>query len=663
MSKHGIGGAVLLMLIGVGGAASAATDDVATVAAKFGALPAVEDISLSPDGSKLAVVSPLPDGQGLSVVDYSAGGKVKPIATIESKDGRISKCSWPTSERIICRVYGIADTGALLLGFTRNFAVNADGSKMVQLTARQGTNALGPMQDGGTLIDWDLPDHPGQILVSRQFVPEASTGTRLAQTGEGLGVEMVDTASLRRVTVERPRPSATSYISDGHGQIRVMVSQPIDSTGNLSNTIEYLYRKPGSRDWQRLSTATAGAQSTSGFTPEAVDSAKNVAYGFDNTDGFVKLVSLSLDGANRREDVLSRPGVDVDQLIQIGRSERVVGASYATDRRTTEYFDPALKALSAALGKALPGAPKVDFLDATQGEDKLLLIASGDTSPGMTYLFDKKTRGLEEVLPIRPHLDSVSLAPMKSITFTAQDGTSIPGYLTLPIGTSGKGLPAIVMPHGGPSSRDEWGFDWLVQFFAARGYAVLQPNFRGSSGYGSAWYQKNGFQSWRTAIGDVNDAGRWLVKQGTADGGRLAIVGWSYGGYAALQSAALDPDLFKAIVAVAPVTDLTILRDEASQYVNGRLVAQFIGTGAHLREGSPAQNAAKIKAPVLLFHGTRDLNVGVRESQIMNDRLKSAGKQVTYIEFPKLDHQLVNAAARTRLLSESDAFLRKSLGM
>src|SRR3546814_16872493 len=123
------------------------------------------------------------------------------------------------------------------------------------------------------------------------------------------------------------------------------------------------------------------------------------------------------------------------------------------------------------------------------------------------------------------------------------------------------------MPHGGPASRDQWGFDWLTQFFVNRGYAVLQPNYRGSTGYGDDWFNDNAWHSWKTAIGDVNDAGRWLVKQGIADPAKLAIVGWSHGGYAALQSNVLDPALFHAVVAVAPVTDLGLLRAAHTGYV------------------------------------------------------------------------------------------------
>ena len=350
-------------------------------------------------------------------------------------------------------------------------------------------------------------------------------------------------------------------------------------------------------------------------------------------------------------------------MITIGRQRKVVGASYATERRTIEYFDPALAALSRALTKALPGKPNVDIIDSDDSGSKLIVLAWSDTNPGMFYLLDRKTNKLEELLPVRQDLAEVPLAPMKPVTYKAADGTVIPAYLTLPLGSSGKGLPAIVMPHGGPGSRDEWGFDWLVQYYAARGYAVLQPNFRGSAGYGSAWYQQNGFKSWRVAVGDVNDAGRWLISQGIAAPDKLAVVGWSYGGYAALQSPVLDPGLFKAIVAIAPVTDLERLRKEAEPYSNFPLVNAFIGTGAHVREGSPAQNAAAIKVPVLLFHGTMDQNVGVGESRLMADKLRGAGRTVTYVEFPGLSHQLNDSAARTRLLSESDAFLRKIFGL
>jgi dipeptidyl aminopeptidase/acylaminoacyl peptidase len=392
-----------------------------------------------------------------------------------------------------------------------------------------------------------------------------------------------------------------------------------------------------------------------------VDAAKNVAYGMDDLNGRQAVYSVALDGTGKKSLLFSRPDVDVDGLITIGRKDRVIGASYAIDRRHVEIFDPEMKQLREKLAKALPSTPIINIIDATEDEKQLLVLALSDVNPGTYYLLDRGTHKMAEVLPVRAALSGMPLAQQKAISFPAADGTMIPAYLTLPPGSSGKNIAAVVMPHGGPSARDEWGFDWLSQFFAMRGYAVLQPNFRGSAGYGEQWFMDNGFRSWRTAVGDVNDAGRWLQREGIAAPGKLAIVGWSYGGYAALQSAVLDPGLFKAIVAIAPVTDLDLLRNQYLNFTSYRLVDAEIGRGPHVAEGSPARNAGKIQAPVLLFHGDKDENVRVEESRLMKNRLSEAGKQVEYVEFPGLDHQLADATARTRLLSTSDAFLRKQL--
>lgn len=651
-----------LALAGVAVVPQTAQAQAVDAAARFGALPAVQDISVSPDGNRIAIVSPRPFGQVLLVVDRTGDSTLKSIMRAERKDGKLTSCVWSTNSRIVCQLRGIVNDAGILLGYSRNVAVDSNGTKLVQLTARDSLNAMGIMQNGGTVLDWDLPDQPGTVLVSRQFVPDRAIGTLLASTAKGLGVEALDTVTLRRTIVERARVNAVDYISDGHGAIRIMGSQAIGATGYLSGKVRYSYRPVGSREWAPLSVVNMDAV-YDGFDPHAVDSRSNRVYGFDDNNGYRALYSIALDPSLKKDLVLSRPDVDVDRLIRIGRDARVVGASYATERRTTEYFDPELRKLTAALGKALPGQPLVGIIDANQDESKLLVVASADTNPGVVYLYDKATRQLEEVLPLRPDVRTLALAPMKPITYKAGDGTSIPAYLTLPPGSDGKGLPAIVMPHGGPSSRDEWGFDWLVQYFASRGYAVLQPNYRGSAGYGSAWYQKNGFRSWRTAVGDVNDAGRWLLSQGIAAPGKLAGVGWSYGGYAVLQSPVLDPDLFKAIVAIAPVTDLERLRQESSNYLTGSIVSRFIGEGPHVREGSPAQNARVFKAPVLMFHGDLDQNVGIGESRLMRSNLQSAGKQVTLVEFDGLDHHLEDAAARTRMLSDSDSFLRKHLGL
>ncbi len=207
------------------------------------------------------------------------------------------------------------------------------------------------------------------------------------------------------------------------------------------------------------------------------------------------------------------------------------------------------------------------------------------------------------------------------------------------------------------------GFDWLAQFYAARGYAVLQPEYRGSAGYGDAWFLNNGFKSWQTAIGDVVAAGRWLVNQGIADPAKLGIVGWSYGGYAALQSVDVEPGLFKAIVAIAPVTDLSALKNEHGFWSDFFLVGDFVGSGDNMRDGSPITHANKFKQPVLLFHGTADRNVSVEESRKMAAALKAAGAQAELVTFEDRDHALEDSQVRADMLRQSDAFLRRAFGM
>lgn len=631
-------------------------------ARRFGALESVEQISISPDGAHTAFIGNHPQGQMVFVADVDAGGLPASIFTLPYNEGNLTWCRWVSNGRLICEISYVVDSTGTKFGMTRLFAINSDGSQPVKLTAGTSDRALGYSLYGGDVLDWDVKDEPGSVLMMRNYVPESDIGSNIRRDDEGMGVELLDTVSLKRRKYELPRRDAREFITDGHGAVRVMGTLGSTEAG-LKREIRYFYRKTGSREWLPLSTVDLLDPRKVEFNPYAVDRSRNVVYGFGDNNGTKALFSISLDNPMTREVVLARSDVDIDQLVRIGREGRVVGASYATERRTVEFFDPELRKLRTALGRALPGNPDITFVDSSADETRLLLMASSDTNSGVFYIYDKTSRKLAELLPVRSELQGVALAPVKPVTYAAADGTQIPGYLTLPRGSTGKGLPAIVIPHGGPGARDEFGFDWLAQYFAARGYAVLQPNFRGSAGYGAAWYQKNGFQSWRIAIGDINDAGRWLVDQGIAAPKKLGIVGWSYGGYAALQSSVIDADLFKAIVAIAPVTDLEQLRQQSAGYGNFTLVDEYIGQGPHVREGSPAQNAQLIKAPVLMFHGTFDRNVDIDQSRLMEKRLRGAGKQVTLIEFPNLAHGLSDASARARMLSETDAFLRENFGL
>jgi len=633
--------------------AFAQIDDLSTA---FGARTAVQQMSLSPDGTKIAfVASTKGQASRLQTIDLAAGNKVTNILAASGKPERLGGCGWVSHTRLACLIYGTLYDGIAPNYFTRIVAVNADGTGLKMLSNRQSDRALYRALAGGGILDY-LPGKDGKVLMARPYVPEGKIGSLITKTEEGLGVDEIDSTTLQSKRVVKPVRDAILFISDGKGEVRIMGLADLRAD-YLSGVTKYRFRPKGSTDWQYLSDYDSVANT--GFQPMVIDETDNSVLGFEKLDGRIAVYRVKLDGTGQKTLVFSHDKVDSDSIVTIGRSNRPIGVGYVLNERMVQYFDPELEALRGRLAKAMPGLA-LSIIDASEDEQKLLIWATSDINAGQYFLLDRSTKQLRPLLAARPELQQVQLAKVRPVEVLASDGTKVPAYLTLPVGRESRNLPAIVMPHGGPSARDEWGFDWLPQFFAARGYAVLQPNYRGSSGYGDEWYQKNGFQSWATAIGDVTDSGRWLVSQGIADPKRLAIFGWSYGGYAALQSGAVAPDLFKAIIAVAPVTDLNLLRKDSAGYLNYRVVAEFIGSGPHVKEGSPAQRASQIKAPVMIVHGTMDVNVDVGHARLMVDRLQDAGRAPDYWEVPDLDHSLEDSAVRRDLLRKSDAFLQKA---
>jgi dipeptidyl aminopeptidase/acylaminoacyl peptidase len=251
---------------------------------------------------------------------------------------------------------------------------------------------------------------------------------------------------------------------------------------------------------------------------------------------------------------------------------------------------------------------------------------------------------------------------MKPIRYPARDGLEIPAYLTLPVGAAGP-LPTVIFPHGGPESRDYWDFDWLAQFMAAKGFAVLQSNYRGSAGYGEGWTGEGGFRAWRTAINDLTDGAQYLVKEGIADPARICVVGWSYGGYAALMSGVEEPDRYRCLVSIAGVSDPEMLIKVARHFTNRKEVLEHISRDAEvIDKGSPLKRASEIRAPVLLFHGDQDINVTIDHSEKMARALERAKKPVEYIEYEDVEHQIWRNRYRVDMLDRIGSFLDAHIG-
>ena len=627
-------------------------------AARFGALESVIGISLSPDGNWIAYLAPQRGrARALYVVGTEEGAVPRLVLQSDGNPQDLDWCEWVTDARLVCNILSREMVAGDLIGASAIIAVDAANGAVRPLSTHRGTDALFNDRRGGAIVDW-LPQESGAILMMRSYVPEARLGSNIASDAEGMGVDRIDLETGASRRVETPRRNAVDYVSDGNGRVRVMASQLFNrDTGRVDETIHYFLRPAAGGDWRPLTTYDVTSEQ--GLLIVAVDAASDSAIGYQKVDGRLAVVSLALDGSGRSTTIFSHPEVDVDSLIRVGRNRRIVGASFVTEKRQAVMTDPGFATMSRSLSRAL-GGRSVHVVDSSADNSRHLIWAGSDIDSGEYYLFTPALRQIRPLLQERPLLTGITLSPVTAIAYPAADGTMIPGYLTLPPGrTDARGLPAVVMPHGGPSARDEWGFDWMAQYLAGQGFAVLQPNFRGSSGYGDAWYQNNGFQSWRTAIGDVTDGGRWLVSAQGVDPAKLSIVGWSYGGYAALQSGVLAPDLFKAIVAIAPVADLAQLRREGDRYSTGRIERNFIGSGPHLREGSPAQNAAAIRVPVLMFHGSYDQNVDIEQSRTMLRALQGAGGRVELIEYETLAHSLGTREARTDMLRRIAAFLPK----
>lgn len=628
-------------LIAVPGASSAsAAPSAHELAVAFGARPAVTQVSLSPDGKRVAFVAPRPgQGAALYVVATTEGAEPKRVAVASGAPERLAECRWATNAKLICLIYGqqpradpmMAPGGAWGVPFENLVVVPADGGGGVQAPQQV---PLG----GGMVVDW-LPGETDAVLVGFPVhLPYGPFDYHLARydltKGKAHGWDDYSRCS-------------GGCLTDGRGQIR------IDANEDRSGTLTYRYRAADRSDWRLFGTYRPLAGE--GFAPAAVDAATNLAWGFRKLNGRLAVYTKALDASAVETQIYARPDVDVGGIVKIGRQQRVVGVSYVTDTLHFRYTDPDLAALAASLAKALPSTPIIRIVDASDNERQLLILAGSDVEPGRYYLLDRDTLRLQRLMDIRPQLDGIVLAPMKAISYPAADGTNIPAYLTLPPGVSQRGR-AIVLPHGGPSARDDWGFDWLAQYYAARGYAVLQPEFRGSDGYGDDWFRDQGFAEWRAAVADIDAGARWLVAEGITDQRHLAIVGWSYGGYAALQAASTDPDLYRAVVAVAPVTDVGLIRGGMVRYVDRASLNQFLGKEIG-DDASPVHNAERITIPTMLVHGTFDLNVGYEHSRRMVARLKASGKQPTFLTFDRLDHQLDDGAARAKLLEQSDAFI------
>jgi len=430
------------------------------------------------------------------------------------------------------------------------------------------------------------------------------------------------------------------------------------------NDLRWKYRRSGKSKWRKLhKTKIADLYDLEHhYIPVGFGEDPDRLLVVKPHDGRLALWSEDLNGKRDDEVVFSHPEVDIAGTLVLGKFKRTVAVAYHTDRLHWHFFDEALEKISELLTSHHPGKI-VSVFDESWDRRYYIVYVGSDRDSGTFYRFDVEKKKLLKISSMYPLHESRTLSPMKAVRYPARDGTEIPAYLTLPVDAKEGALPAVILPHGGPTSRDYWQFHWIVQFLAAKGYAVLQSNYRGSGGYGTDWAGEGGFRAWRTAVNDLTDGAKYLVEQGVVDPARICVVGWSYGGYAALMSGVEEPERYRCLVSIAGVTDPEMLIEDHSHFMNRQALQKFIGRDDEVaKRGSPWKRASEIRAPVLLFHGDQDINVLVHHSQRMSTALKRAKKSVEYIEYEDVEHSIRRNDYRVDMLDRIGSFLDEHIG-
>jgi dipeptidyl aminopeptidase/acylaminoacyl peptidase len=396
-------------------------------------------------------------------------------------------------------------------------------------------------------------------------------------------------------------------------------------------------------------------------------------YMISNKGAGVDLARLVLfdPKTGKEESVESDPmsRVDLENAAFSKVTDELIYTLYVDDRQRFYFKDRAFAEDYKFLRKKLPNR-EIFFDSSTSDEMTWLISALGDTEPGEKYLFDRKSKKLELQYRVREKLPREALAELKPIRYKSSDGLEIPAYLALPRGLAPKSLPTIILPHGGPGARDYWGYDSITQFLANRGYAVLLPNFRGSTGYGKK-FQDAGNGQWGDRMqDDVTWGVKYLISRGISDPKRIGIMGSSYGGYAALVGLTSTPDLYAAAVAVNAENNLvTLLASMPADWEAERImIYKRVGDPttaegkAQLMRQSPLTHADKIKAPLLLVQGANDPRVKKRQTDEIVISLRDRGFPVEYMVAPDEGHGFARPVNRMAMLAMAEKFLAKHLG-
>jgi dipeptidyl aminopeptidase/acylaminoacyl peptidase len=604
----------------------------------YGMLPLIEHPALSPDGTMVALLTSLHGRRCVAVHDLDV---VKPPQVVCPGRFEVKWFAWKTNNRLLVSVY--ASTmfrGQRLVSESRLLGMNVDGSNIKELISPREGRFINYSTDN--VLDF-LKDDPDHILLT------AFTMSAIAPD-----IFKVDVNSGDKETLVASRDNIFRWITDDKGRPRLGMAL-------VDRKLQFLYRDDLTSDFTKVDGMDIIGES--GFVPLGLAEQPGMIYVMSNHETGRNCIYL-YDIKNRKivDRYASEPDFDIEGMIW--HDKRPIGYTYSDDVSHQVFIDPAWKHDADSIARSLPGS-RILLIDRTDDGHRVLVEVAEGNLPPTFYVLTRKPGQKTTLDPLgaeRPYIPEDSVAPMKPVTYRSRDGLQIHAYLTLPVGVTKGPIPFVVLPHGGPWARDFLGFDYLSQMIASRGYGVLQPNFRGSTGYGGAFLAA-GFREWgRKMQDDVTDGTRWLIDQKLADPSRICIVGWSYGGYAALMGVVREPTLYRCAASMAGVTDLRHLMPVNGALFSALAVPQLDGDKSLMDVNSPARNADKMNVPILLAHGRQDVNVSVKDSEEMERALRDAGKHVDAIYFDSDDHFLFEEGDRIAFLKKLEGFLKENLG-
>lgn len=617
----------------------------------YGSAPDYDSPRISPTGTHLAILMPLGENGGVKILDLAKGTS----CGIAPSTVKVRSAFWVGPNRLAVRVSfffrpkGVPSSQSQYqYEISRNITMNAD--------CKGSYDVLRDHPDYGQLAGFDYVGR----AADGAFLLFAAYTTHTMR--DSYDVYKIDGESGKSERIETGTAGTYDWLADGQGRVRLRVD--LDTLGKD----RVFSRVDGSDDWVQVYDSSAAKDVSYELQFVALAANPDIAYVVTRNGGDRNAVyEFNLKSKSLARLVFQHPSVDVDGLALDSFSRAAVGTLYTIDYPTTEYFDRGYAQMLADVQATFPGE-HIEIESATHDKKKFVALVEGSQNPtGAYYLVDMTEPSVGKIGARYAAIGAADLGQTKSITYQARDGLTIPAYLTLPPGSSGKNLPLVVMPHGGPHSRDTANFDPWTQFLASRGYAVLRPQFRGSSGYGAKHLDAGKFQ-WGLAMqDDVTDGVKHLVANGTADASKVCIYGWSYGGYAAMAGLALTPELYKCGAAGAGVSDLLLFLGDSTRRssARGNYWKDYIGSPINDRDRliatSTIKKVERIRAPLLLIHGKDDTVVPVRQSTLMANALKAAGKPVEYVEIEGDDHWLSKASTKRRVLNELERFLAQHL--